>query len=207
MTDTSQTADAGTTQGPAKKAATKKSAAKKTAAKKTAAGRSTATKTATKKSAARKAPTKKAPARKAPTKKAAKKTATKRPPATRAGGRDTATSRAVATGRAVVARAATATQKPVDAGRVLVEKAGERVAEFGRAVLTPSTQFFARAPVRAQAIAADPEALRGLADKVLLSESGRTGPVGEVVDDLRTLGRRSRRTVGASTATSLSTVW
>jgi uncharacterized membrane protein YkvA (DUF1232 family) len=36
---------------------------------------------------------------------------------------------------------------------------------------------------------ADPAALRGLAEKVLQSESGRSGPVGEVVDDFKTLGR------------------
>ncbi len=188
MTDTSQTADVASTQGPAKTAATKKSAAKRAAAGKSTAKKTTST-SATKKTAAKRTAARKATAKKATAKKSVKKTATKRPPATKATARDTAPSRVLATGRAVVARAATATQKPVEAGRVLVEKAGERVAEVGRAVLTPSTQFFARAPVRAQAIAADPEALRGLADKVLHSESGRTGPVGEVVDDLRTLGR------------------
>jgi uncharacterized membrane protein YkvA (DUF1232 family) len=79
--------------------------------------------------------------------------------------------------------------RPVEAGKALVERAGDRMADLRRSVLTPSTQFFARAPVRAQALVADPEALRGFADKVLQSESGRSGPVSEVLDDFKTLGR------------------
>ena len=82
-----------------------------------------------------------------------------------------------------------ATQGPVEAGRTLIGKAGARVSGVGRSVIMPSTQFFAQAPVRAQAIVADPEALRGLAEKALHSKSGRSGPVGEVVDDFKTLGR------------------
>jgi uncharacterized membrane protein YkvA (DUF1232 family) len=77
----------------------------------------------------------------------------------------------------------------VEAGRALVAQAGDRMADVSRAVLTPSTKFFARAPAVAQSIVTDPEALRGLADRALHSESGRNGPVGEVVDDFKTLGR------------------
>ncbi len=166
----------------ADQAATRKTAATSTAKKATA--RKSASKKTAKKAAAKKAPTKKTTARKTAAKKApAKKTTARKTAAKKT------TAKKAATGQAVVARAAAATQKPVAAGRALVEKAGERVADLSRDVLTPSSRFFARAPVRAQAIVADPAALRGLAEKVLQSESGRSGPVGEVVDDFKTLGR------------------
>jgi uncharacterized membrane protein YkvA (DUF1232 family) len=77
----------------------------------------------------------------------------------------------------------------VELGRALVEKAGARVADLGRTVIAPSSTFFARAPVRAKEIVADPEALKALADKALHSASGRSGPVGEVADEFLTLGR------------------
>jgi uncharacterized membrane protein YkvA (DUF1232 family) len=94
-----------------------------------------------------------------------------------------------AAAEAVVARAAAATEKPVEAGKALIGKAGERVADLGRAVAVPSSAFFARAPLRARELAADPEALRGLADKALRSASGRTGPLGELTEEFATLGR------------------
>ena len=191
MSDTNQSAAAPTDQtsasSTAKQSATKKSAAKNSSSRKSTAKKSTAKKSTpkstAKKSTAKKSTTKTSTAKKTATKKtAAKKTPTKRI------SKSAATSRAAA-GKAAVARAASATQKPVAAGRALVEKAGDRVADLSRAVLTPSTKFFAQAPVRAQAIVAHPEALRSLADKVTHSESGRSGPFGEVVDDFKTLGR------------------
>jgi uncharacterized membrane protein YkvA (DUF1232 family) len=63
------------------------------------------------------------------------------------------------------------------------------VADLGRAVLAPTSSFFAQAQTRAKDMVADPAALRGLADQALHSESGRSGPLGEVVDDFKTLGR------------------
>jgi uncharacterized membrane protein YkvA (DUF1232 family) len=180
---TSTTKKATTKRATAKKATAKKATAKKATAKKATAKKATAKKSASKKTTAKKSPARKPAAKRSATTKAAKKTVAKRTVTS------SPSSRAAATGRAVVARAAAATQGPVDAGRALVERAGERVADAGRAVLTPSTRFFARAPIRAQAMVADSEALHGLADKVLQSESGRSGPVGEVVDDFKTLGR------------------
>jgi uncharacterized membrane protein YkvA (DUF1232 family) len=161
--------------------------------------KATTKKATTKKATTKKATTKKATTKKATTKKAtAKKATAKKRPTTRSSTKKTVPSqgpaaltahRAAATGRAVAARAASVSQKPVEASRALAARAGDGVAYLGRSVRIPSTQFFARAPVGAQAIVADPDALRGLADKVLHSESGRSGPLGEVVDDFRTLGR------------------
>jgi uncharacterized membrane protein YkvA (DUF1232 family) len=126
--------------------------------------RTQAKKTA-KKTAAKKTPAKKTAA----TKSAAKKTAAKKSPT-----KKTAAKRTVKRTAAKAAPSGTTSSRAVATGRALVAQAGN---------------LFTRAPAVAQSIVADPEALRGLADKALHSQSGRTGPVGEVVDDFRTLGR------------------
>jgi uncharacterized membrane protein YkvA (DUF1232 family) len=88
-----------------------------------------------------------------------------------------------------VARAARVTRRPVEAGKAMVGGASERVADLTRAVLAPTSTFVARAQARAQDLVADPVALRGLADQALHSASGRSGPLGEVVEEFTTLGR------------------
>ena len=217
MADTrSTTTDSST---PAKKSTAKTSTAKtsttkttaKTTAKKTTAKRTSATRTPSKKTSKRAASTstaKKSTAKRAPAKKSTTKTATARRPSAKKSAKKTAKKTArrasrtpssslavkglestrAAAGAAVV-RAAAVTQTPVEAGKALVERAGERVADMSRAVAAPSSTFFARVPVRARALAADRESLRGLADKVLHSASGRSGPVSEVTDEFKTLGR------------------
>lgn len=186
----------------AEKATTKKVAAKKGTTKKVAA-KKTAKKSTTK--TTRKSPAKKtakktgsrtgnktgsrtgkqATARKSVARKSPELSATQRVAETV---RETA-AQAAATGRSVVVKAAAATQKPVEAGRAAMAKAGGRVADAGRAVLTPSTQFLFTAQARAKEIVADPVALRALADQAMRSRSGRSGPLGEVTDEFKTLGR------------------
>jgi uncharacterized membrane protein YkvA (DUF1232 family) len=174
----------------AKKTSSKKTAAKKSVAKKSVAKKSVAKKTSAKKTTSATSSAKRSTARKVAPKKTSAKSATKRSAGTSLVRtmRDTTASTAE-TGRAVVAKAAGATRKPVEAGRALVGRAGERVAGLGRAALAPTSQFFASAQKRAAGIVADPVALKDLADQALHSESGRSGPLGEVVDDFRTLGR------------------
>jgi uncharacterized membrane protein YkvA (DUF1232 family) len=187
MTDTQPTsAEEG---APAKKATSKKSATTKSTAKKTSAKRTSSAKKTTAKRSTSKKSTAKKPTAKKPTRKTGTKTArnTVKKAATSRTARGVASTRAAA--EALVARASAATQRPVDVGKALVEKTGERVADLGRAVAAPSSAFFARAPIRARELAADPEALRGLADKAMHSASGRSGPVGEVADEFKTLGR------------------
>lgn len=182
----------------AEKATTKKVAAKKGTTKKVAA-KKTAKKSTTK--TTRKSPAKKtakktgnktgnktgkqATARKSVARKSPELSATQRVAETV---RETA-AQAAATGRSVVVKAAAATQKPVEAGRAAMAKAGGRVADAGRAVLTPSTQFLFTAQARAKEMVADPVALRALADQAMRSRSGRSGPLGEVTDEFKTLGR------------------
>jgi uncharacterized membrane protein YkvA (DUF1232 family) len=161
----------------AKKAITKKTSAKKTSAKKTATKKTPATKkSATKKTAAKKT---------AKPASAAVKTARTTATTTAAG----TTSSASGTGRALVAKATSATRRPVAAGKALVDIAGERVADLGRAVRSPSSKFLARAQVRAKEMMVDPVALRRLAEQTVRSQSGRSGPFGEVIEDFATLGR------------------
>jgi len=151
----------------AKKTTTKKTAAKKTATKKTAATKSTAKKATAKKSTAKKSTAKKTPAKRTA------KTATARDAAKKTVGRVAATT--TATGKAVVAKAAAATRKPVEAVRAP-----------SAALLTSA---LSGAQARAKQLSFDPSALRTLADQALHSETGRTGPLGEVADEFKTLGR------------------
>jgi uncharacterized membrane protein YkvA (DUF1232 family) len=92
-------------------------------------------------------------------------------------------------GRAVAARAAAATRMPVATSKELMGSAGSRVAGLSQAVVAPSAQFLATAQGRAKGLVPDPAGLRALADRAIHSDSGRSGPLGEVVDEFKTLGR------------------
>jgi uncharacterized membrane protein YkvA (DUF1232 family) len=174
MTDT-QEARPSETESPAKKTAAKKST-RKSPVKKTAAKKSVAKKSAAKKTATTKTSTTTSTAKKSARKASATKAVAKK-----------ATGRLSATG--LVDRVVSASRVPVETGKGLLQKpmgAGRALLDNARA---PSAAVVQAARERATALVSDPGSLRSIADRALHSSSGRTGPIGEVADEFRTLGR------------------
>jgi uncharacterized membrane protein YkvA (DUF1232 family) len=162
-------------------------AAKKSATKKSATASTTKKSTATKATATKASPAKKTPATK--TTKTTKKAAAKKSPAKKTAAKQTATRTTKQPAAKKTAATAAVRGAATRAGVILAGRAGERAASLGRAVRDPSAKLFARARARAKDLVIDPAALGSLAEQALRSQSGRSGPVGEVVDDFKTLGR------------------
>ena len=116
---------------------------------------------------------------------AAKKTSATRSTAKKTTGSKSAAKKTVAKKAAAKKSAA----KKSAAKKSAAKKSAAKKSSVGKTAATRSPAKAAAVTQKPQAIVADPAALRGLADKVLHSESGRSGPVGEVVDELKTLGR------------------